>query len=57
MMASNRQCKLESQLKSCQITVRDFIEELASSDTFRRLNFEPNSNYRLVHMCVGVVIS
>jgi phycobilisome rod-core linker protein len=52
MLQRNRQPLLESQLKSGQITVQDFIHGLATSDTFRRLNYEANNNYRFVELCV-----
>ncbi|QFS50930.1 phycobilisome rod-core linker polypeptide [Nostoc sphaeroides] len=51
MLDSNRQTCLESQLRTGQITVRDFIRGLAISDTFRRLNYESNNNYRFVQIC------
>ena len=52
MLDSNRQAFLESQLRNRQITVRDFIRGLGISDTFRRLNYESNNNYRFVQICV-----
>jgi phycobilisome rod-core linker protein len=52
MLASNRQTYLESQLRSGQITVRQFVAGLATSDAFRRLNFDVNNNYRFVEICV-----
>ncbi len=52
MLASNRQRFLESQLRYGQISVRDFICGLLTSDPFRRYNYEPNSNYRFVELCV-----
>ncbi|MGG6296968.1 phycobilisome rod-core linker polypeptide [Leptolyngbya sp. AN02str] len=52
MLASNRQIFLESQLKSRQITVKDFIHGLVTSDSFRRLNYDVNNNYRFVELCV-----
>ncbi len=52
MLQSNRQPLLESQLKAGQITVRDFIQGLATSDAFRRLNYESNNNYRFAELCV-----
>ncbi len=48
----NRQVGLESQLRSGQITVRDFIRGLVLSDNFRYYNYEPNNNYRFAEMCV-----
>jgi phycobilisome rod-core linker protein len=48
----HRQMPLESQLRSYQITVKDFIRGLALSDSFRRLNYDTNNNYRFVEMCI-----
>lgn len=56
ILRSNRQTFLESQLRNGQITVRDFIRGLVMSDPFRRRNFEPNSNYRFVEICVQRVL-
>jgi phycobilisome rod-core linker protein len=56
ILKSNRQTFLESQLRNSQITVRDFIRGLLISDPFRRRNFEPNSNYRFVEICVQRVL-
>ena len=56
MLASNRQVFLESQLRSGQITVRDFIRGLLLSDSFRRLNFESNNNYRFAEICIQRVL-
>ncbi|MEL4896674.1 phycobilisome rod-core linker polypeptide [Crocosphaera sp. Alani8] len=52
----NRQITLESQLKNGQITIRDFIRGLLLSDSFRRLNYETNSNYRFAEMCIQRVL-
>ncbi|MDZ8093114.1 MAG: phycobilisome rod-core linker polypeptide [Nostoc sp. DedQUE05] len=52
MLDSNRQICLESQLRTGQITTRDFIRGLAISDPFRRLNYESNNNYRFVQICI-----
>ncbi|MBF2087718.1 MAG: phycobilisome rod-core linker polypeptide [Synechococcales cyanobacterium K44_A2020_017] len=52
MLQKNRQLGLESQLKSGNITVRDFIRGLVVSENFRVHNYEPNSNYRVVQLCV-----
>lgn len=52
MTVSARQTFLESQLRSGQISVRDFIRGLAISDQFRRRNYETNNNYRFVQMCI-----
>ncbi len=56
LLSSNRDKALESQLKAGQITVRDFIRGLVLSDTFRRRNYEPNSNYRFVEMCIQRIL-
>jgi phycobilisome rod-core linker protein len=56
MLASHRQRSLESRLKSGSITVREFIQGLATSDSFRRLNYEANSNYRFAEMCVQRIL-
>ena len=48
----NRQRFLESQLKAGQITARDFIYGLVTSDVFRRNVYEVNSNYRFVEICI-----
>ncbi len=52
MTKSSRQVALESQLRSGQITVREFMKGLAKSDVFRRRNYETNNNYRFSQMCV-----
>jgi len=56
MLQSNRQSYLESQLRSGQLTVRDFIRGLATSDAFRRLNYDVNNNYRFVELCVQRIL-
>lgn len=56
LLTSNRQVFLESQLRNRQITVREFVRGLLLSETFRRRNYEPNSNYRFVQMCVRRVL-
>lgn len=56
MLASTRQRFLESQLKSNQISVREFVRGLLLSDSFRRLNYDTNNNYRFVQLCVGRVL-
>ena len=48
----NRQRFLESQLRSNQITVRDFIQGLVTADSFRRCVYDCNNNYRFVRLCV-----
>lgn len=56
LLTSNRQVFLESQLRNRQVTVREFVRGLVLSETFRRRNYEPNSNYRFVQMCVQRVL-
>lgn len=56
ILKSNRQTFLESQLKDGRITVRQFIRGLVLSEPFRRRNFETNSNYRFVELCVQRVL-
>lgn len=56
MLQSNRQVFLESQLRSGQITVRDFIRGLANSDSFRRLNYDVNNNYRFVELSIQRIL-
>ncbi|MGL5082866.1 MAG: phycobilisome rod-core linker polypeptide [Microcoleaceae cyanobacterium] len=56
LLKSNRQKTLESQLKFGQITVRDFIRGLITSDPFLSRNYQTNSNYRFVEMCVQRVL-
>lgn len=52
ILKSNRQTFLESQLRDGRISVRQFVRGLATSDPFLRRNFQTNSNYRFVDMCV-----
>jgi phycobilisome rod-core linker protein len=52
MTVSSRQIGLESQLRSHQITVKEFIRGLATSEVFRSRNYDTNNNYRFVQMCV-----
>lgn len=56
MLAHHRQTFLESQLRSHQITVKEFIRGLLLSDSFRRLTFDSNNNYRFVEICVQRVL-
>ncbi|MGK7891401.1 MAG: phycobilisome rod-core linker polypeptide [Leptolyngbyaceae cyanobacterium] len=53
---SDREPFLESQLRSGQITVRDFIRGLLLSDTFNGSFYGMNSNYRFVEQCVQRVL-
>ena len=55
-LACNRDKALESQLRNGQITVREFVRGLLLSYTFRKRNYEPNSNYRFVQMCIQRVL-
>ena len=52
----HRQPVLESQFSYGQITVQEFIRGLLLSDSFRRLNYESNNNYRFVEMCIQRVL-
>lgn len=52
ILKHHRQTALESQLSSGQITVKEFIRGLLLADSFRRLNYESNNNYRFVEICI-----
>ena len=52
MLDHHRQRFLESQLRAGQITVKDFVRGLVLSDSFRRLIYESNSNYRVAEICI-----
>lgn len=54
--AADRETALESQLRSGQITVRQFIRGLLLSQTFRESFYDKNSNYRFVEHCVQKVL-
>ncbi|MEO1209991.1 MAG: phycobilisome rod-core linker polypeptide [Cyanobacteria bacterium J06638_20] len=56
MLDHHRQRFLESQLRAGQITVKDFIRGLILSDSFRRLTFESNNNYRFVEIAVQRIL-
>lgn len=56
MLDRHRQRNLESQLRWGQITVKDFIRGLLLSDSFRRLVFECNNNYRFAEICVQRIL-
>jgi len=56
MLDHHRQRFLESQLRFGQITVKDFIRGLVLSDSFRRLTFESNNNYRFAEICVQRIL-
>ncbi|OLP18563.1 phycobilisome rod-core linker polypeptide CpcG [Leptolyngbya sp. 'hensonii'] len=54
--AADREKYLESQLRSGQITVRDFIRGLLLSNTYKRSFYDLNSNYRYVEQTVQRVL-
>ena len=54
--AADREKFLESQLRSGQITVRDFIRGLILSNTYKRSFYDLNSNYRFVEQTVQRVL-
>jgi phycobilisome rod-core linker protein len=56
MLTSHRQQFLESKLRAGQITVKDFIRGLVLSDSFRRLVFETNNNYRFAEICIQRIL-
>jgi phycobilisome rod-core linker protein len=56
ILEANRLKKQESQLKNGTITVRDFVQALLLSDSFRQYNYDVNSNYRFVEMCFQRVL-
>ncbi|MEM6501378.1 MAG: phycobilisome rod-core linker polypeptide [Cyanobacteria bacterium P01_C01_bin.89] len=55
-LAHNRQKNLESQLRAGQISVREFVEGLATSQVFREQNYECNNNYRFVRLAVQRIL-
>ncbi len=56
LLSCHRDRFLESQLRSSQLSVREFIRGLLLSESFRRLNYECSNNYRFVEMCVQRVL-
>lgn len=52
----DRDAALESQLRSHQITVKDFVRGLLLSSKFRDDFYRCNSNYRMVEQIVGRVL-
>jgi phycobilisome rod-core linker protein len=56
MLDSYRQRFLESQLRAGQIMVKDFIRGLLLSDSFRRLIYDSNNNYRFVEICIQRIL-
>ena len=54
--AADREKNLESQLRSGQITVRDFIRGLCLSNTFTNSFYNLNSNYRFAEHCVQKIL-
>ncbi|MGD1808106.1 phycobilisome rod-core linker polypeptide [Dapis sp. BLCC M126] len=56
IITAHRQVNLESQLRNSQISIKDFIRGLLLSDSFRRLIYDTNSNYRCVELCLQRVL-
>lgn len=56
ILKSSRESFLESQLRFNQIKVIDFIKGLLLSNSFRKLNYDINNNYRFVEMCIQRVL-
>ena len=54
--ASDREVTLESQLRSGNISVRQFVRGLILSNTYRSSFYEKNSNYRFVEQTVQRVL-
>ncbi len=54
--AADRERFLESQLRSGQINVRDFVRGLLLSNTYKRSFYDLNSNYRFVEQTVQRVL-
>lgn len=54
--ASDREIFLESQLRSSNITVRQFVRGLILSKTYRSSFYDKNSNYRFVEQTVQRVL-
>jgi phycobilisome rod-core linker protein len=52
----DRDAVLESQLRSGQISTREFIRQLLRSEKFRNDFYRCNSNYRMVEQVVGRVL-
>ncbi|MEM8614135.1 MAG: phycobilisome rod-core linker polypeptide [Cyanobacteria bacterium P01_H01_bin.105] len=56
IIGHHRQPFLESQLRSNQITVRDFIRGLVTADSFRRWVYDCNNNYRFAQICIQRIL-
>mgnify|MGYP006278640697 FL=1 len=56
LLKAHRRVALESQLRNGQITLQDFVRGLLLSDSFRRLVYDTNSNYRFVELCIQRVL-
>ena len=54
--ASDREATLESQLRSGNISVRQFVRGLVLSNTYRSSFYDKNSNYRFVEQTVQRVL-
>lgn len=50
LMESERLLQVESQLRSGQITVKDFIRQLAKSEKYRALFWDGNSNLKAIEL-------
>eukprot|EP00741_Cyanophora_paradoxa_P007267 tig00001095_g7030.t1 len=51
-----KQPALESQFRNGEITVKDFIFGLVTSNAFLELNFQPNNNYRFAKIVIQRVL-
>jgi phycobilisome rod-core linker protein len=56
MLVNHREKYLESQLRAGQITVQDFMRGLVLSDSFRRLVYDCNNNYRFAQICIQRIL-
>ncbi|MEM1425737.1 MAG: phycobilisome rod-core linker polypeptide [Cyanobacteria bacterium P01_H01_bin.130] len=56
LLSFNRQTELESQLRNGQISVREFIQGLATSPVFRERNYDCSNNYRFARLCVQRIL-
>lgn len=56
ILSSTQEEFLESQLRFNQIKVKDFIKGLLLSSSFRNLNYDSNTNYRFVEICIQRIL-
>nr|AGH27693.1 phycobilisome rod-core linker polypeptide [Neopyropia yezoensis]QFZ67029.1 phycobilisome rod-core linker polypeptide [Neopyropia yezoensis]ULU28993.1 phycobilisome rod-core linker polypeptide [Neopyropia yezoensis] len=56
ILSSTSDSNLESQLRFNQIRIKDFIRGLILSESFRKLNYDVNNNYRFVEICVQRIL-